>query len=174
MTVIKDADKKFPDLAVAKYGQVDIGVLQGNGTVTAAATHASGTELTLDTNEGDLFQVGQVITIAGTTDYNGSHKILAIDGDDIVIGVAYVSDQSGTWNLLSTTGTFYGFMPMNADLAADAITSITYDDDTLQHGDATQVKYLEGVFYPFPALITAITIASGDIRLVRFSEQNQD
>jgi hypothetical protein len=80
----------------------------GAKAITAFATNEGGAS-TKVTSAGHALANSDQVTIAGTTNYNGTHTVSGVAGNDYVIDVAYVSDDAtGTgvkvinypWNLL--------------------------------------------------------------------------
>jgi hypothetical protein len=173
--MFKSPQSAYYNLSLGAYGQVDIGALQGAGTVSAAVTWdgiVDGKQRTALTNltiTGGPVVVGQTLNIAGTTSYNGLYPVIKVlSSTSVIIDVTYVANESGTWNQLGAKGFFAGFMPMTTLIAGD-VTSMSFVDAKYQIGDPTAVAYIAGVFYPFAGIITDIVLSSGDIRLMRFS-----
>ena len=69
-----------------------------NGNISAVANNGSGkARFTTDAVHG--IQIGDVITIAGTTNYNGVKTITAVsDTTHFDTADSYVSSQAGTWD----------------------------------------------------------------------------
>jgi len=133
---------------------------------------ASGTSEAVDLQNGQWFQV------AGTTSYDGIHEIKrpirdgALSLSDVIIEVAFVADESGTWDLQAAGGFYMGFVPMDALVSGD-ITTLTFVDASCHFGDPKLVPYSAGIFYPFPGIIDTIAVgAAKQIRLYRYPTKN--
>lgn len=168
---LKSPKELYYAAAMGKYGLVEIGSDQLGGNVSAAATYASGlqTKLTV-TNAGLPLTKNDTINVAGTTNYNGPHQVVKkISDTEVVINVAFVSDQSGTWNRMAAVGYFYAFSPKTDIAKITDITTLEFQDSRQHKGDPKRVDYTAGLFYPFPGIITKIIIANtANLTLFRY------
>ena len=117
--------------------------------------------------------MGQSIQLAGAGEatYNDVHEILVIDGDVITVDIPFVATDTGTWNLRGAKGLFVGFLVMNAVLAAD-ITKLEFKGAG-NWGDPKVLPYIQGLFYPFPGIITKIILdgaSTADLRMIRYRD----
>lgn len=174
MSLIKSSESSFYNISLANHGTVDFGADQATGTVSAAATIdvmiagkplVGRTQLTITVVGADL-KVGHTLNISGTPSYDGLHPIVkVISPTSVVIDFAFAGDESGTWDSLGAKGFFIGFVPMTGG----DITSITLIDTRTHIGDPSASTYIAGVFYPFPGGISEMVLATGDVRLYRYS-----
>lgn len=78
----------------------------GSGIAITAFADAGGSTTTV-TSEGHGLSNGDKVLIAGTTNYNGTHSVSGVDGNNYVIDTAYVADDA------TGTGTRAVFFPWN-------------------------------------------------------------
>lgn len=160
----------------ANKGTDDIGIAQLTGTVTGAWAAAAGrwAGKAVMTDTAHRLRKGSPIVIAGTTNYNGNTRVLAvIDANKVVINKAFVAEGiAGTWSQTGGQGAWDAFMPIGADLTAANVT-MTFWDDGLQGGgfsasDIALVTFTKDVLYKFPGVIKTIVIATaGNVKLFR-------
>ena len=155
---------------VGSHGYDDIGALQLTGAIASVANH-KGKALITDTAHGLI--KGSPIVIAGTTSYNGPQRVIRTYGlDKFLIDAPYVASETGTWAQTGGKGAWIGFIPMDADLAVDVMTTLTFFHPSKNTGDMTQPKYVVGQLYMFPGVIRTIAISAGNLRLVRNATLN--
>lgn len=162
---------KFYSVSASDKGTDDIGIAGLTGTVTGAWSAASGRwagkAVMTDTAHG--LRKGSPINIAGTTNYNGTTRVLyVIDANRVVINKPFVAEGvAGTWTQAGGEGAWDAFIPMGADLAAANLT-ITFWDNDRQGGGQALVNYTKDVVYRFPGVIKTILIATaGNVKLIR-------
>ncbi len=167
---------KASSIFSADKGTDDIGLAGLTGTVTAAWSVAggrwAGKAVMTDTDHG--LKKGSPIVIAGTTNYNGTTRVLyVIDANRVVINKPFVAEGIfGTWSQTGGEGAWDAFTPVGADLSAANVT-ITFWDPNLQGGGFTSAgvsltDFAKDVVYTFPGVIKTIQIATaGNVKLIR-------
>lgn len=164
---MKNAQSTFYTASLGANGIEYIGASQASGTISAAATYASGAQTKLTVNSTTGLQAGQSINVTATG-YTGVRKIIeVIDATNIAIDVAFGATATGTWDLKAAKGKFFGFMPLT-DIAANEISSISFLNSSSVKGDPIKVPYLTGVTYVFPGVITEISL-SGLVDVMLFN-----
>lgn len=102
---------------------------------------------TLFGDEAHGLTVGQTITIAGTTSYNGIYEVVAVpDDDSFAITEAFVADESGTWvryarYYIASAGLYVMSFTAQIDSTGgadwDATASIYIDDEIVLNTSVT-------------------------------------
>lgn len=114
-----------------------------NGT----AVCTDGTDKILVTSEAHGLVTGDVVTIAGTSSYDGSHAITYVSDDTFTFVDTYDAEETGTWTQTQVTVAAwldYNDNPSSLTPAADDSYSIT--DVKTVHGDKTRY-YLPDDFH---------------------------
>lgn len=117
----------------------DITIVNG-GTVDSVADDGAGNARVSTNSKTHNMLVGDSITIAGTTNYNGTHIISTVsDTTHIDIPVSYVSSQSGTW-----TGNANLTVGLSGNCGGNTgITFTTADDCFWVHGANASYNWSE-------------------------------
>lgn len=66
------------------------------------------------------------------------------------------------------TDKYYGFI-VTGDTTV--ISSISYIDSSKQSGDITLITLVQGIYYPIPGLFSTITLTSGDLILLKYTDK---
>jgi hypothetical protein len=143
------------------------------GAISAAADY-SGTVAgtTKFTSAGHERTTGEVITITGTTNYEGAYFLTRIDNDNYYCTVAYVSSQAGFWRkpcTLKCNVGYAGHYKVEFSLTGDAAANgknfrfeLNQNTDELDNvsGDRT---FSTGSDYSFIGGNGIVELAEGDV-----------
>jgi len=91
------------------WAQTGPGVLSKkmNGAITKSETADAGAAV-LFTSEAHGLLTGYTVTVAGTTDYNGTYTVTVMSADTFKVTKAFVDNQTGTWKTKNMTLTAAG------------------------------------------------------------------
>jgi hypothetical protein len=123
------------------------------GTITAVADYSgtvAGTVLVTDAAHG--LSTGNTITIAGTTNYNGTFTVTVVSVDTFYITETFVASETGTWTKLHYVPFVY--MKSLSDLTASGSANIltTFYPDLYIEG-ATYYMYRDVIYRDQPEKI---------------------
>lgn len=93
-SVEKGASYLLPiELFVQQFGAIDPG---GSGIIVSTQNPGGGNTNCTSAAHGLI--TGDVVTITGTTSYNGVHTVVRIDANVFQIAVAFVANERGRWS----------------------------------------------------------------------------
>ena len=122
-------------LEIQQFGLVDRefdGLITSLAAAVSTVTHAAdagGGEVEFETSTAHSFVTGDSVTIAGTTNYNGTYTITVTDETHFKVTVGWVSDQSGTATLDDWTAVAVGVTTIDPDewVTITECTDMQYD-----------------------------------------------
>jgi len=78
------------------------------GSITATANNGGNARFTTGSTTG--LRVGTIVTISGTTNYDGTQTVVSVDsGTTFTISSAFVSNQTGSWTVNTDNNTAFGY-----------------------------------------------------------------
>jgi hypothetical protein len=150
------------------------------GPIASVADYSgtvAGTVLITDVGHGLV--TGNVVTILGTTDYNGTFVVTRVDNDTFYITETYTSSQTGNWykpsSLTANTGSA-GTYRLSFNTTADsAAPGETYKceankNTTALDNIAIERNYATGTDYGVSAASGLVTVADGDVLWFSFKQ----
>ena len=152
------------------------------GPIASVADYSgtvAGTVLVTDVAHGLV--TGNIVTIGGTTDYNGTFSITKVTNDTFYITETYVNSQTGNWykpsSLTANTGSA-GTYRLSFNITADsAAAGETYKMEanknvTALDNIASERNFSTGADYGQLTASGLVTLADGDVVWLSFKQSS--